>query len=114
MAHYLPRKKKSFRYDSRALNNFFYQQRQRFPKTLTFRFNDSGLWPVSEELSQAISNMFGSGLIIVGSNRPWDYYFSPECEKSYREFVRKRTPKERIKDVRKIAFSFNKQPAIED
>ena len=108
MVHYLPNKRKSFIESSEKFNKFLYQQKQSHPEILdSFMFNTNGHYPTSKELYQAITNMFGCGLIFAVSSMPNHYHFDSACEHSYQKFVKQRIPSERLSEIEEIAKAFD-------
>lgn len=115
IAHYLPPGRKCFKYGANKLNTFLYQQKQKHPELLhALLFDTNGTFPCCEEVYQAVSTLFASGLVVVASDKPWDYHFSPAAEASFREFARKRLSRQQQTELEKIAKEFNKQIAINE
>lgn len=115
MVHYLPNKRKSFIRNPQKFNTFLYQQKQSHPEVLdSFRFNTNGSYPRSEELYQAINNMFTSNLIFAVSSMPNHYHFDHACEDSYQTYVKERIPSRRLSEIEKIAKAFDEQIATDE
>ncbi len=115
LAHYLPQGRRCFRYGAEKLNTFLYQQKQEHPQLLkSLLFDTNGNFPVCEEIYQAVSTLFTSGLIVVASNKPWDYHFHPAIEGPFQKFVSKRFSKQQLTQLEKIAEEFDKQIAIKE
>jgi len=114
ISHYLPQERRCFRYGADELNTFLYEQKQQHPQLMSsLSFNTNGMFPSCEDVYQAVSNLFASGLIVVASHKPYDYHFSPETEGSFDKFVSKRLSEQQLSELEEIAREFNKKIAID-
>lgn len=113
LSHYLPPERRCFRRD-RKVHSFLCRKKQEYPALLRdFFFDTNHIEPYSEELEQAISTLSACGLLVVASNKPWDYHFSPEAEQSFQRFVSSRISQQSMADLERLAAEFNREVAID-
>lgn len=89
--------RRRFTTDREQLHSAFYELKQNMPELLgAFRFRNKGLFPESDTLDQALSNLESSGLLHRHNDTPRFYFIQSNLDDSFSKFVKPRLTAEGV------------------
>jgi len=109
--HIKKQKKQKLTANREILHNAFYNARIKYPKVMSlFSFREREVFPESNQLDQALSNLDATGLISRQNLTPRYYFLEKSLDSSYKKYSKKILLEAGIKeaDICKVALNISK------
>jgi hypothetical protein len=114
MGYFLSEGNLSFRHDRESWHRFFYERKFNYPilKDIPFRMR---MFPESQEIDQAYSNLIASGLLYwKGIEIHPPHEFSSECKPCFEKWVKKLFSETELEEIQGLSKEFQQEFSLED